>query len=96
MRQYSLRFYCFPDWKILYMTIPSLLGGSVMILDMYPLVIGGQSVRQMHAVHKTRVVLFTFMVCFGLCPLFHWVYLNGFYSVGTFPGAPTRLCFCLL
>eukprot|EP01122_Echinamoeba_exundans_P016977 TRINITY_DN8786_c0_g1_i1.p1 TRINITY_DN8786_c0_g1~~TRINITY_DN8786_c0_g1_i1.p1 ORF type:complete len:312 (-),score=10.17 TRINITY_DN8786_c0_g1_i1:142-1077(-) len=76
-------FYCFPEWKILYMTVPTILGGSVMILDLYPLLIGGQSVRQMHAVHKIRVFLFTFMVCFGLCPLFHWVYLNGYYSVAS-------------
>lgn len=65
------------------MLIPSLLGSAVMILDLYPLLVGGQSVRQMHRVHKIRVVLFTFMVCFGLLPLFHWVYLNGFDSLGS-------------
>lgn len=67
-----------------YMIIPTLLGGAVMVLDLYPLIAGKQSVRQMHNVHRIRVVLFTSMVGFGLVPLFHWVYLNGYHSIGMF------------
>ena len=66
------------------MTIPTFLGGAVMILDLWPLFAGNKSVRQMQRVHRVRVALFTFMVCFGLIPLFHWVYLNGPSSVGSF------------
>lgn len=76
-------YYCFPEWKLVYIVIPILLGSAVMILDIYPLLSGSQSVTQMHNVHILRVFLFTSMVGFGLVPLFHWVYLNGYSSTGT-------------